>query len=548
MQSINLSTQQEANKKSRFYGVLLIFFAIICLLLWPRINLSVALNFGVIAALLVNVVVYTVFAIITLRSMLSLRIPAMAEQAQLSSLVRNTAVVLALYILLSGILMGIVECFSNLMEAFALTRGELNNFLTILTILTIILLVVCSVFFFRISSKYKHAGMKGSAYTAIGVLLLAGAVLGIPYSFPSLFLVFIPDFGYNAISIVKPLLDIAALIILGITLASQSPKQVISSSNPASQTTTFAGSVKTPSLNNQRQKSSASTEIVENIPETLKGLGEKLSGNGIVYSVYSSDSTDSTAAAYRQDEILATQSGFQAMPPYLIIETTQLFSNSNCAMTYLQKDWRANPFVTGDLGTIDISATGSYEHIYISSLLPRDSFMDREAKEQLKERIEASIAQGQGLMKDIKCEEYFENLYIILRLEISDPGSMTTEQVFSLIQLYALEVHRIFGSITVPSGKPVQPSKSTVEYTPDIVDADGGYFVYSLNGHLWWVIDKDKRFKSVAGKGIWKEFKDAEAEGLPLTAIDMDNLYNYRDGIVYDLNNNAVGQYFAQRQ
>jgi hypothetical protein len=86
-----------------------------------------------------------------------------------------------------------------------------------------------------------------------------------------------------------------------------------------------------------------------------------------------------------------------------------------------------------------------------------------------------------------------------------------------------------------------------VAYTPDAVDANGGYFVYSINGDPWWIISADFKFQSVIGAGVWKEFQDAEADGLPLTATDMDNIYRYDGGIVYDPNGKAVGRYCAER-
>lgn len=233
--------------------------------------------------------------------------------------------------------------------------------------------------------------------------------------------------------------------------------------------------------------------------------------------------------------------------PFLSIEATQLFNNPSCAMTYLQKDWRANPFAPGDLGKIDIGIKGRNEGVFLTAILPCDPIMDETLLQSIKQDFVTLIAQGQGLMSGLICDDQFFVPYILLPLEINDPSTLTTEQIFSLIQLFALEVHRIFGTIVTRSGESVKPPVSSVSYTPDVQDANGGYFVYGPNGHLWWLIDSNFRFQSVVGAGVWQEFKDAEAGGLPLTATDMDNIYHYKDGIVYDNNSNAVGRYYAER-
>jgi hypothetical protein len=263
-------------------------------------------------------------------------------------------------------------------------------------------------------------------------------------------------------------------------------------------------------------------------------LERLLQRNNIIYSVYAPDPND-YAPSYRD-----------LMSPYLIIETTQLFSNGGCAMTYLQKDWRANPFAQGDLGSIDISVSDTYD-IWISALLPDYSIVEGMTRQQLRGQIEALIAQGQGSMRDIQCEESGGSLFIALSFEVTNPSAMTADWMFDYIQLFALNIHRIFGSITIPSGAPVPPPKSNVTYTPDAKDADGGYFVYSLAGFLWWIVDKNFKFQSIVGANIWQEQKDAEANGLPLTAVDYDNLHHYENGMLYDRAGNPKGRYYTER-
>jgi hypothetical protein len=283
----------------------------------------------------------------------------------------------------------------------------------------------------------------------------------------------------------------------------------------------------------QKQNASVSG-LSQQLSVALAELGELLRENDIDFSV---QGNDIAVVTYRADEVT----------PYLSIETTQLFNNAGCAMTYLQKNWRAHPFAPGDLGSIDISITDSYEQIRISSLLPHEPIADEEDREEVRRKIAASIAQGQGLMRDIECNEFLFVPYMMLPLEINDPSSMTAEQVFGFIQLFALEIHRVFGNIITPSGEGVKPPKSTVQYTPDVQDASGGYFVYGPNNHIWWLIDSNFKFQSVVGAGVWQEFKDAEAGGLPLTATDMNNLYHYKEGTVYDSKGSPVGRYYPKR-
>jgi hypothetical protein len=262
-------------------------------------------------------------------------------------------------------------------------------------------------------------------------------------------------------------------------------------------------------------------------------LGELLHDKGIDHSVQDNDPMMMT---YRGEETR----------PYLIIETTQLFSNGNCAMTYCCEQWRKDPFATGDLGSIDISVTDSYR-ILISAEAPTGIINDESVLRQTIQQIEGIIAQGKGLSAGIRCDEFFQAPYITLGYAFTDPAAHGPEHVFNLIQLFALDVHRIFSSITVASGRPAPLPKSKVAYTPNAQNADGGYFVYGLDGDLWWVVDADFRFQSIVGEGAWREHKEAEADGLPLTAIDYDNLYRYQDGITYELNGGPVGRYYTER-
>jgi hypothetical protein len=285
------------------------------------------------------------------------------------------------------------------------------------------------------------------------------------------------------------------------------------------------------SLDSREQIEAPVSDTLEQLStDAMTSFAKLLQANGIEYTVEGNDNT----LCYR---------GYGS---YLRIETTQLFTNAGCAMTYLNKQWRANPFAVGDLGTIDVDIANPYV-ITTSTLLPAGQILDETIREQTIRQIKTLIAQEEGFFSHIQCDDFVGTPYITISIGYDDPIMQTADKTFGSLQLFALAVHRIFGSITVPTGESAPPPKSEVRYTPDATDANGGYFVYSLNGDPWWIIDADFKFQSVVGAGVWKEFKDAEAGGLPLTATDMNNIYHYDDGVVYDPNGNAVGRYYAER-
>jgi hypothetical protein len=117
-------------------------------------------------------------------------------------------------------------------------------------------------------------------------------------------------------------------------------------------------------------------------------------------------------------------------------------------MTWLNKQWRANPYEAGGLGNIDISASDSYE-INMSSLFPSGPISDENIRERTKQRIKALVAQSQRGMSDIECSEFSCIPYIILSYEFIDPSKGSADELFGQIQLFALEVHRIFSSIRI---------------------------------------------------------------------------------------------------
>jgi hypothetical protein len=289
-------------------------------------------------------------------------------------------------------------------------------------------------------------------------------------------------------------------------------------------------------------------EIMEFDTKAMADLAELLQGNGIDYTVVGGENV----ITYRR-----------FIEQYISIETTQFFSNTNCAMTDRNKQWRVNPFAKGDLGNIDISVSDQY-NIRISALLPEESISSKDASMHAKRQIEALIPQCEtAIYRQAECRIGLGALhdapYIIAAYEISEPTAMTPARVFNYIQLFALEVHRIFGSI-VASGDAPKTQKSDVAYTPDATDANGGYFVYELGGFPWWIVDRDFKFQSIVGEGTWKEQKDSEANGNTLMAADYDKLFRYENGMVYRSdyhydesgtlccgNGELCGRYYAER-
>jgi hypothetical protein len=136
--------------------------------------------------------------------------------------------------------------------------------------------------------------------------------------------------------------------------------------------------------------------------------------------------------------------------------------------------------------------------------------------------------------------------YIMLTVGFDDPDMQTANRIFSFLQLFAKEVHRIFGSITIASATPASPPKSKLTYTPNAKAPNDGYMVYSLNGYPWWIVDKDFKIQSIVGETVWREHLEAEADGLPLTATDYDNLHYYKDGNLYRSDGTHIGRYSAE--
>jgi len=166
-------------------------------------------------------------------------------------------------------------------------------------------------------------------------------------------------------------------------------------------------------------------------------LAQLLDANGIRYSVEQEGKSD---IQYRGENT------------YLRIEITQFFSNAGCAMTYLNKQWRDNPFAEGDIGNIDISISSQHEY-FVTILYPQNLAHDLDALEQVKQQIESLKMQATSdLYKGMQCSDYLGTPCLWFTYAMNDPSKDTPDYAVAFLQLLALEIHRIFGSIVVPTG------------------------------------------------------------------------------------------------
>ena len=196
-------------------------------------------------------------------------------------------------------------------------------------------------------------------------------------------------------------------------------------------------------------------------PTPQEFLEKRLREDGVEYSVKGDSRDKSMAVAYRGPHDL----------PCLRIETTQLFTNSECLYTYRRKEWRENRFPRGGLGFIDVSVTDNYE-VCLSAMAPGDNILDENVLQRRIDRIQALLLQDVGLFSRSKClkdvkypsTRVGECPYIIFGGENSGftysvkPGARSAEFVSSMIQLFALAVHRTYGNVY----KPYAQSESTL--------------------------------------------------------------------------------------
>jgi hypothetical protein len=164
--------------------------------------------------------------------------------------------------------------------------------------------------------------------------------------------------------------------------------------------------------------------------------------NGVIYSV---NSACDLPTSHREG------------PPRLRIETTQLFTNPNCGLTHLNKQWRARTFSSNELGSIDVSLDrgvvlflGDHDDgVILTATAPWSVISDGDTSSPTVERIRSVIAEGDGVIA-IHCDE--SGSHIEACLGPRTPAKVTDQWLFSAIQLFALEVHRIFGSFAATRG------------------------------------------------------------------------------------------------
>jgi len=199
-----------------------------------------------------------------------------------------------------------------------------------------------------------------------------------------------------------------------------------------------------------KKKRTVATTPIVNPPTPQQFLEKRLREDGVDYSIKGDESDNSLVAIYR---------GFSDLP-CIRIEITQLFNNPNCSYTYSRREWRQNTFAPDTLGYIDVSVTDAYE-VCLSAMAPGDNILDEDVLQRRMDKISALLAQDLGLFRRCKClkDVKYPNTrigecpYIIFGGQNSGftyavkPGVQSAEFVFNMIQLFALVVHRTFGSV-----------------------------------------------------------------------------------------------------
>ena len=151
---------------------------------------------------------------------------------------------------------------------------------------------------------------------------------------------------------------------------------------------------------------------------------------------------------------------YRTAVPYLSVEVTQLFENSNCGMTHWNKAWRGTslPRAKGALGSIDISVSEAGK-VVVSTMVPCGPLLDEDGNDdlliQVQNAAERAIAQGEGLMSGIAVESFLYTpcLYIGLEPNPGQPASTVISLAESVIELFALELLRIYGETPVLAEK-----------------------------------------------------------------------------------------------
>lgn len=141
--------------------------------------------------------------------------------------------------------------------------------------------------------------------------------------------------------------------------------------------------------------------------------------------------------------------------PYLSVEITQLFENSNCEMTYMNKAWRETllPKTRGALGEIDICIS-EYGKLTASTLILGNHPSSEDFIAQLQRAIESLIMQEANVITESMTFQRMMNkasLFVALEPRPGEPqsASSTVDLASPLVQLFALELLRIYGDLSL---------------------------------------------------------------------------------------------------
>lgn len=182
------------------------------------------------------------------------------------------------------------------------------------------------------------------------------------------------------------------------------------------------------------------------LSEPMVSFVKLIRDNGLGFSV---EGTNPDKPTYRGDKV-----------PYVAIETTQLFSDSSCPMTNGCKEWQENPFHSGELGNIDLGILSPFS-VCASACLPTGSITDERDRQRSIQQMESLIREDDKFNGRAQCGSYANTPYLMVTTEFDEPALRTAQSVFSFLQLFALEVHRIFGGLVKPSEVLAESLKSS---------------------------------------------------------------------------------------
>jgi hypothetical protein len=137
--------------------------------------------------------------------------------------------------------------------------------------------------------------------------------------------------------------------------------------------------------------------------------------------------------------------------PSISIEITQLFSNANCAMTHLQQDWRSNPFPKDTLPAIRIALSDVME-LSLAAWDIRARGISKDSRQAVNQTLVSLIAQANSSMtRALRVIADASVPMVTLQMTFVSSGwtlQQFAEQMLKQVQIFALEIHRVFGNAT----------------------------------------------------------------------------------------------------